>query len=878
MPASSSFLAASAQTSHNRAERPYARKRTGLAALLLSLLSCLQLGAAQAQDDDFDIDSLFGEPEQTPAAEQPAPAQQDTKNIVSLPESTPPPLRAAKRRAVLEEIVVTAQKREEDIQSVPLSVTAIGGDDIVDKNMGDMNEVANYVPNLDVLAVPTFPSIYMRGLGSSYNRGFEQSVAILIDEVFYGRASYINQGLLDLAAIEVLRGPQGTLFGKNSSAGAIHFRTAQPEPEFSTHGDVLLGDLNLQRYRLISTGPASDTLNWRLALLHETRDGGVLNTTTGIDEENRDTQGARLRLNWDPNDDLSVGFTLNASLVGQHGAGSQLISVRGRALAAMQVFDAQTNADPYDQRSAQDHAAGVERKAYDATIKADWTLDNDNVFTSVSNVAILDEQISFDADFSPVPFLILYNNEDMQQYSQELRITSPSGGLEYVAGLFLLRTELAATYDIHELLELTEILQITGEGERRACVNSPDPQSCQDAVLDDAVNGQLGGQAIFARQSLEGGAAPVETSLTRFNQRSDSAALFGQATWPITERWAVTLGGRLNYEEKTLDVSHQLINNRTGQNGNAIIGGDQGLPGIGYAPGPSPGGAIIFPTIIAGDTQFSAERQRDSFSVIPKLSTTYDIGDAAMSYLTVARGYKSGGYNAQPVNDQQLEFDEEDALTYEIGLKSEWLSGAARLNVSLFRTEFDGLQVATFNGVSYIVGNAASANIQGLEYEAMLMTPIGVLLGLNGAFTDANYEQFSLAPCGAEVTAPPPCDLSGRRLRLVPKIKSTLTAGWEGQLASWPLTLQLGGTASYTSDVALATDLDPIDIREPGTTFGLQIGLRAIDNAWHIKIFGDNISDHQSLAGGQDAPAFRGTHFGGAFPGASYELEIGFRF
>src|SRR3546814_11912435 len=121
----------------------------------------------------------------------------------------------------------------------------------------------------------------MRGLGSSYNRGFEQSVAILIDDVYYGRASYINQAMLDLATIEVLRGPQGTLFGKNASAGAIHFRTAMPEPEFGFKGDVLLGDLDQQRVRVIATGPITDRLRWRAAVLHETRDGSVDNTTTG---------------------------------------------------------------------------------------------------------------------------------------------------------------------------------------------------------------------------------------------------------------------------------------------------------------------------------------------------------------------------------------------------------------------------------------------------------------------------------------------------------------------------------------------------------------------------------------------------------------------
>lgn len=786
---------------------------------------------------------------------------------------------ADKSRLRLEEVVVVAQKREENMQSVPLSVTAIGGDDIVGKNMGDMNEVANYVPNLDILAVPSFPSIYMRGLGSSYNRGFEQSVAILIDEVFYGRASYITQGLLDLAAIEVLRGPQGTLFGKNSSAGAIHFRSAQPEQEFGLKGDVLLGERDLQRVRIAATGPlVNDKISWRIALLDEQRDGSIHNTTLDINEENRDTRAARMRLIWDVSYDFTLGFTLNGGVVNQAGGGTQLIALRERARAAMLVFDDQIDENPFDEKSALDHAGSSSRETWDATVKADWSLNNGSIVTSISNYSWMDEDLSFDADFSPIPFLILNNDEDLRQFSQELRITSAPGKFEYVAGLYYLQTDLHATYDITDFLLLSEILLVTGEGERIACLQaSNDPQACQDAVLDNAISGQLAAQQIQTRIGLEGGANVVESSLTRFAQMSKSGALFGQATWHFTDQLSLTLGSRLNHEEKVLDVSHRLINNRTGQEGNAVVSGG-GLPLINYGPGPNPAGSMIFPIIIAGDTQFSAHRERDDFNIIPKAALQYVFNDDVMSYLTVARGYKSGGFNAQPVNAQQLEFDEEDAMTYELGLKSEWLGGAARFNVSAFLTDFDGLQVATFNGVSYVVGNAASARIQGVEYEAMLITPIGVLLGLNGAFTDAKYDEFENAPCGAEVTDTPSCDLSGKRLRLVPEVKSTFTAGYQGQLFELPFISVFGMTASYSSEVALATDLDPIDVRQPETSFGVQFGLKSLNDTWHVMVFGDNVTDRQSLAGAQDAPAFRGTHFGGAYPAASYELELGYRF
>ncbi|HCS28956.1 MAG TPA: hypothetical protein DIW43_15970 [Spongiibacteraceae bacterium] len=782
-------------------------------------------------------------------------------------------------RPALEEVVVTAQKREEDVQSVPLSVTAIGGEQIVDLNMGDMNEVATYVPNLDILAIPTFPSIYIRGLGSSYNRGFEQSVAILIDEVFYGRASYITQGLIDLSAIEVLRGPQGTLFGKNSSAGAIHFRTAQPEYDYGFNGDVLLGDRNLRRTRLTATGPLiDDTLAWRVALLEEKRDGGVYNTTTDIDEENRDNLAARIRIQWDPSDNTRIGLTLNGGVVEQHGAGTQLIAARDRHLAAMRVFDTRTGADPYDEETSLDHAAGASRESWDITLKADWTLPGDLTLTSISNYSWMDEDLSFDADFSPIPFLVLHNDEDLRQTSQELRITSAPGEFEYVGGLYYLRTDIAATYDIIDYLELSEILLVTGEGERRLCVNSPDPEACQNAVLNDANAGLASGQLISTRMNLEGGAAPVETSLTRFNQLSKSFSVFGQMSWHLSSHWTLTLGARLNTEKKSLTAIHRLINNRTGIEGASASSGSAGIPGLGFGLGGTPGGSIIFPVILAGDTPFVAERARKDKNLIPKASVQYRFDDDVMTYASFARGYKSGGFNAQPVNTEQLSFDEEDAKTYELGLKSEWLGGAARFNITGFYTDFDGLQVAAFNGISYVVSNAASATIKGIEYEAMLVPAAGFLLSLNGAYTDAQYNDFNRAPCTAENTNPPPCDLSGEGLRLVPEVKTTLTAGYEDQIFNLPFITRLGITASYSSEVDLATDLDPIDIREAGTTYGLQVGIRSINDRWHIMLFGDNITGREYLAGAQDAPAFRGSHFGGAYPDASYELELGLRF
>lgn len=846
-------------------------------------------------DDDWDIESLFADDEESESDEadrrssspdggakgasaDTATAQPDEESEEALlpvgghDDKADPP-RPRRSRRMLEEIVVTAQKREEDIQSVPVSVTAISGDQIVEENLNDMTEVADRVPNLDVLASPTFPSIYMRGLGSSFNRGFEQSVAILVDEVYYGRASYINLGLLDLEAIEVLRGPQGTLFGKNASAGVVHFRTALPERSFEGSADFTMGRRNHRRARIRATGPLTDTLSWRVAYKDDLRDGSVFNTTTGVDEENLDTSTGRVRLLWEPRSDFSALFTVNANIIDQHGPGTQLLEARERHLAAMEVFDSRVSDDPYDGLTSQDNRSFVSRDAYDSTIKADWDLASGGTLTSITNYSTLKERTNFDADASPIPFLVVDNNEDLNQFSQELRFTSEAGPLEYVVGAFYLRSDIAADFNISNQLELAELLLLTGEGERAICTQFGGfADQCQASFLDSQAIGRLAGEIISARQGLEGGSGPVEQSLSHFEQLTQSGALFGQLTWYFAERWSVALGGRFNYERKSLDVRRTLVNNRTGQDGNVIDTGD------GFGLGGSIGGSIIFPIIMSGSEQFETERSREEITFIPRVSMRYEPGDSTMFYGTAARGFKSGGFNAQPTNADQLEFDEEDALSFELGVKSEFLGGAARLNAAVFYTSFDGLQVSTFDGASFVVGNAASANIYGLEYDATLIAPYGFLLSLNGAYTRARYDNFDTAPCSALDTSDPPCDLSGDRLRLAPEFKTSVTVGWQGRLPRLPLIAQAGITGTYNTDVPLATDLNDVAVREPGTTLGIRAGVETLDGDWFVTVFGENITDREYLAAAQDVPGLRGTFFGGVMPDRRYSLVLGARF
>ena len=742
----------------------------------------------------------------------------------------------------LDEIVVTAQKRAEDIQDVPLSVTAIGEETMKERNIGDLNTLSTYAPNLSVSASPTFNFIYMRGLGSGYNRGFEQSVATIIDEVFYGRSSYLSNGLLDLAAVEVLRGPQGTLYGKNSAAGALHLKTSDPTPDWAFDGDILGGENSHYRMRGAVSGPIiEDKLSFRLAALGERRDGGIENVTTGVDEANLDNNTVRGKLRWDISDDLWAQLAVTGFTVDQQGSGTQLVRGRDRHIAAMQVFDPTTEANATDGKSHQDFRGFVDRGGWDATGTVKWTFGEGYEIASLTNYATFEEDVSFDADFSPIPFITLQNDEVYDQLSQELRLTSPPGTVDFVAGLYFFQSTVEATYIVRNYLDLAEVVGVTG---------------AIDMDFDNALLGTTVGTAILARQTLEG-TPEVERSEKFLNQESSSYAAFGQATWHINDQWDATLGARVTYEDKSVDYTQNLLNLRTGGTGEASV--------------TNPLGSVVFPAIQTGSVQFTENRSREETDVSPKFSVEYrptyfdDWAEDFMAYGTIARGFKGGGYNAQALNPGQLEYEEENSITYEGGVKSTWWDGRFRANASLFWTDYKDLQISAFNGVAFVVTNAADAEIKGVEFETMLRPWAPLTLSLHGALTEAEYVSFVTGPCPAE-TAAASCDLSGKSLTDVPEVDLTFDAAWNSPLPFWDLGFHIGTTVHYVTESFQTVDQDPIDVQDAHTTVSARIGIGDQEGRWSLSIHGTNLTDEDVLTGSNDVPVFTGSHFGGPIP------------
>ncbi|MGB0920729.1 MAG: TonB-dependent receptor [Alphaproteobacteria bacterium] len=817
-------------------------------------------GFAQEGDDDG-LDFLNDD---TAPVEELA----DTETDASDDAATPPP--AASSGPRLDEIVVTAQKRAEDIQDVPLSVSAIGGETLKEKNLANLEDVAADVPNLHIEASPTFNYIYMRGIGSGYNRGFEQSVATIIDEVFYGRPSYLSNGMLDLYAIEVLRGPQGTLFGKNSVAGVLHLRTVNPEAEWAGNGELLGGEDNHYRVRGAFQGPMfSEDLSFRVAFLDEARDGRIFNTTRGMNENNLDTTNARLKIRWEPTGTFNTVLSVNGATVDQEGPGQQLLKVLPRHRAAMEVFDANVDDSLSDEKSHTDTEGYADRETWDVTSITNWDiLGGDFTLTNVLNYAWMDEDVQYDADFSPIPFLQLNNDENYTQISEELRLTSPPGDVEYVVGAYFFQSNVIAVFNVTDYLELAEVGELTG---------------AVDQQYDNALLGTLAGQQTQARiqldMALAGSDSPIkiESSLTDFDQLSTSYALFGQGTWHATEDLAITVGLRGTIERKELTYDHRLVNERTGIEGE--------FP-------PNPGGSIAFPAFQPGNVQFAAQVERKEYDISPKVSAAYQWNDDIMTYITAARGFKSGGFNAQALNPGELEYESEKSNVYEVGIKSTLLDGAARLNISAFYSDYKDLQTTAFNGTGFVVVNAATAQITGIEMEGGLALAEWLMLSFSGAWTDAVFDSFPGGPCPAElgaqfpnfltnfvgVTSPGSCDLADERLVNAPEWVFNADLGLDKQLFDWPVRLIAAAGFNYSSSQFNALDHDPFDIRPGAVIVRARLGLRSVEETWHFTIFGTNLTDVNEYYTGADVPTFVGSHFGTPTPPRTITAELGFSF
>lgn len=758
---------------------------------------------------------------------------QDTAAPVEATESeaadAAEPAQPKKSKLSLDEIVVTAQKRKEDVQEIPFSVTAIGGETLREANVQDMTQLSNHLPNATVGATPTFSAIYVRGLGSSFNDGFEQSVGLYVDGIYMGRLSYLNDSLIDIDRIELLRGPQGTLFGKNTVAGALSVTTAAPQYEWAGRFDYLYGDRNTQRFDMMLNAPvADDKMAARLAIQRHDGEGWVYNPERQTDEIGNDKMTIKGKLLFEPLPNWDMTLGLEYSEISDTGSGLEIVKATTDTIGFYQMFNDQFEGDP-NRTTWKDGPEGANRSTKGLNFTTNLEALN-HTFTFIGGFSDFDDKALFDADVGPVP-LITWDNQDLyQQWSMEARVLSEPGDFEYVFGAFAFGSD----YDAFTELWLspamdfdTQILtsgQYDAIGELLASVLEPSPS----------------GEIIFTAQS--------DRLWQTFQQETISYAAFGQVTGRVLPWMQLVIGGRVNYEEKTARIKQEF--EKTG---------------------------AVF---IAGFNveEYDVVQTREESNFAPKVSVKIDLNDDIMAYGTIARGFKAGGFNPFAPNERETTYEQEKSTTYEAGIKSKLWDDRLVVNVGYFYTSFEDLQLSVLTGIgtSFYVDNAASAITKGIEWEIRFVPWEGGMISNAGGWLDARYDEFKKGPCQSTETADSEgfCDRSGGELARAPEFEITTMITQVFPLPWWNMGVIVGADASFQTDHYLDGDLDPLAQQGAYMFINARFGILDLDRNWSVMVNGLNVGDVDLRGTMQDLPLMAGSYFGIVGPKAQWNIEL----
>lgn len=752
----------------------------------------------------------------------------------------------------LEEVVVTAQKRVESLQDVPISVSAVSGKTMENVAITNLESLTTYVPNFSMNQSGISNNITIRGISSGINPGFEQSTGMYVDGLYYGRGELSRLPLFDMERVEVLRGPQSILFGKNSIAGAVSMVTSRPTDEFE--GSVSAQyetEENAQDYRAVVSGPLTSTLSGRLALMYNDVEGSYRNTFTGDTEKQKTEKVIRGSLQWVPNDRWTIlakyehaefddegrNVELDQSIVREDLVGT---GVGVDYVTALNGFVALGNdvvgLNPPIGYSGEDGTLNRVRggnsdfhnnSADVILLDVDYEM-GDHTLTSVTGYLQYEFDQDCDCDFNSATIFNALQDEEFNQFSQELRLTSPGGEtLDYIAGLFYQTNELEFADNINVM---------------------------ENSLL----------------RLLNPGFSNISTR--RFaNQDSDVWAVFAQVTWNFSDNMRLVVGGRYTEEEKSADKT-QVHFGPDGQPFSATDPSGQ-IPNVLWGINPLFGAFNIEPY----DT-IKGSRSENAFT--PLITLQWDMTDESMMYATYTSGFKSGGFdirsNGHPdpavINAQNLgrgsdivgvfEFEDEEAESFEVGTK--WsFGGVAELNASAFFTTYTDLQTSQFDGVlGFNVTNAGEAETKGVELDGRWLVADGLTLSGSVAYLDFEYTDFKNNQCyfGQQVLDPGSvqpngvtCDATGKRKEYTPEWSGVVSADYYVPLGG---TLEFGSRLDviYSDKYTFNPTLDPRSEQDAYTKINLRLSIGAADGQWELAFLGKNLTDEDVVTYGGEAP------------------------
>ena len=752
--------------------------------------------------------------------------------------------------ATLEEIIVTAQKREQALSDVPIAIQAFSGDFILENNIFEISEITERVPNVQWSASPFQPIVAARGLGASGgNRGFESQVVLFSDGIYGGRPNQFIAPMFDVERVEVVKGPQAVLFGKNATGGVISVVSARPGDEFEGY---LSGgyEAEYEGYSVegVLSGPLSNEFGARLAIRYR-EDGGYLeNTHFNRDEPEVENLAVRGVMTWEPGDAVDIVAKLEYTEMDSDGRNEQLVcGVEGIDIintGPIGIGSAECIKDGRRDSGAESgpfalNGDNPQTKSLDtlnASLNIDWNV-GEHILTLLGGYSRFDNlrEPHASPDFSKIGFIdSITDGGKYEQYSLETRIASPAGGqLEYILGAFYLDSDEQLSQDLGVFLPPNPLLPTGG----------------------------------------------ILRKIFDVDQEVETWSAFGSVTLNVNERLSATAQVRYSEEDKDFaSLVYQLI---------SPFGFDPSLRAV-FTTVDSP--RDMLPVLNNYDLGRSEEVVDYAFNL------KWDMTDNAMLYVSYGKGSKAGGYSFFPISltpfplaPADIQYEDEEGRNVEGGIKATLLDNRAQFNLSVFHTEYDDMQQITFSPArgGFDIANADVTSV-GVELDGQFIINDQLRIGGALGYLDAEFDNF----LGVDCANPPNrgnCnpfvgqELDGDPLPFAPEWTLNLYADFTMPIGS-DHRLKLYVDGNFTDDILFQIDQDPLDVQDSYWIWNGRLAFQPLSERWEFSVQAKNLGDEDRIAiytadsSTANLAPFAGAHMYALRPGRQIYLQARWNF
>lgn len=751
---------------------------------------------------------------------------------------------ALAQQGALDEITVSARRVDESLQVAPVAISAFEAADIEARSIERIGETAAFTPNFVTSAGPTGQSdgfYFIRGVGQvDLNPAIDPAVATYIDGVYLGRIMGASFETMDIERIEVLRGPQGTLFGRNTMGGAVSVVTRDPDDEFSARVKLFGGNRELYGGKLGMDIPLGETTSLGLSAMYKNQDGWGERSSTRTTFNSAETTSGRAKLLFAPSDDLTAVLSLDGTRV--HGTTQHqfLTAFNPAASSPLGVPIVPEIGDYVQPGVSLVNSSSVldpryKLNAWGTSLAIDWKVGG-MTLKSITAYRDMDHFSADDFDGSPYTFYDHFFETRENQFSQEFQLAGEQDRLSWLFG----------AYYFNESAYHNNSISLGGNN---GCLPVPPfaipPGNPYPSCFVTGQPYATAGVQRFIRNNQQ------------FNLDVNAYALFAHGTYRFTDRWSVSLGIRWTDEEKDQDYDF-FIDNSLG------VANFAGLP-AGVIPTLSPNNPFL-------GVPSSYKKTWSQFT--PAASIEFQATDDMMGYLSYSEGFKSGGFNGRPSPGatgqfaEVVAFEPEKLKTVELGLKSQFADDRVRLNLAVFYSDYQDIQLLVLDpGSGFFTTTNGDADIKGAELELVARPLLGLELQLTGGYVDSEYTSL---PLGSDI----PADAD---LPVTPEYNFSSGAQYRWDFAN-SAAFAVRADYSWRDSVFYGATNNPGEYQGAFGLLNLRATWTAPGGRMEVAGYGRNVTDEKYLSNGQDVTGPLGVAFAGVGATAEYGVEVGYRF